>query len=39
MKLEVKVFIIVIINMYSIFKDLRENINIRRKEMGDIKEN
>lgn len=25
--------------MHSIFKDLRENTNIRRKEMEDIKEN
>lgn len=39
MKLEVKAFITVTINMHSIFKDLRENTNIRRKEMEDIKEN
>lgn len=40
MKLGVKDFITVLtINMYIMFKDLKENTNITRKEMKDIKEN
>lgn len=40
MKLGVKAFITVLtINMYIMFRDLKENTDITRKEMKDIKEN
>lgn len=39
MELRLKDFITVTVNMHSMFKDLKENINITRKEMKAIKGN
>lgn len=39
MELRLKDFITVTVNMHNMFKDLKENKNIERKEMKAIKEN